>query len=87
MAEHLDVSGVASLMERSLQNLGTSFAHNDVGQNCCVLEDVFMIILIKLWRKKRRSTHTAIGQNGCKSDHESGILETNSFADMLFSDD
>ena len=55
--QHLDVSGVASLMERFLQNPGTSSAHIDVGQICCVLDEVFMIILIKLWRKKRCSTH------------------------------
>ena len=48
---------VASLMERFLQNPGTSSAHIDVGQIRCVLDDVFMIILIKLWRKKRCNTH------------------------------
>ena len=49
--------GVTSLMERSLQNPGTSFARIDVGQICCVHDDVFMIILIKLRKKKLRSTH------------------------------
>ena len=39
--------GVISLMEHFLQNLGTSSAHVDVGQICCVLDDVSMIILIK----------------------------------------
>ena len=57
VAEHLNVSGVASLMERFLQNPGTLSAHIDVGRTCCALDDVFMIILIKLWRKKRCSTH------------------------------
>ena len=55
--EHLDVSGVVSLMERSLQNLGTSSVHIDVGQICSVPDDVFMTILIDPWRKKRCSTH------------------------------
>ena len=44
-------------MERFLQNPGTSSPHIDGGQFCCVLDDVLMIILIKLWRKKRCSTH------------------------------
>ena len=44
-------------MERFLQNPGTSSPRIDGGQICCVLDDVFMIILIKLWRKKRCSTH------------------------------
>ena len=52
MAEHLDVSGVASLMERFLQNPGTSSAHIDVGQICCVLDDVFMIILHQTLEKE-----------------------------------
>ena len=37
-------------MERFLQNPGTSSARIDVGQICCVVHDVFMIILIKPWR-------------------------------------
>ena len=37
VAEHLDVSGVASLMECFLQNPSSSSAHIDVGQTCCVL--------------------------------------------------
>ena len=41
---------------RSLQNPGTSSARIDVGQICSVLDDVFMIVLIKPWRKKRGST-------------------------------
>ena len=44
-------------MERFPQNLGASSAHIDVGQICCVPDDVFVIILTKLWRKKRRSAH------------------------------
>ena len=47
VAEHLDVSGGALLMERCLQNPGTSFVHIDVGQHCCVHDYVFMIILIE----------------------------------------
>ena len=43
-------------MERFLQNPGTSSAHIDLGQICHVPDDVFMIILVKLWRKKRRNT-------------------------------
>ena len=49
--------GVASLMELFLQNPGTPSVHIDVSQICFVLDDVLMIILIKLWRKKRRSEH------------------------------
>ena len=56
MADHLDVSGVASLMECFLQNPVSSFAHIDVGLICCVLDDVFMITLIKCWRRKRCDT-------------------------------
>ena len=48
---------VASLMESFFQNPGTSSVHIDFGQICCVLDDVFMIILIELWKKKRCSTH------------------------------
>ena len=44
-------------MERSLQNPGVSFVRIDVGQICCVHEDVFMIIFIKLGTKKSRCTH------------------------------
>ena len=36
MVEHLDVSGVTSLMERFLQNPGTLSVRIDVGQICCV---------------------------------------------------
>ena len=57
VVEHLDFSGVALLMERSLPNPGTSFVRTDVGQICCVPEDVVMIILTKLTRKKRCSVH------------------------------
>ena len=32
-------------------------AHIDVGQICYVPDDVFMVTLIKHWRKKRCSTH------------------------------
>ena len=53
MADHLDVSAVASLVEYFLQHPGSSSAHIDVGQICCVVDDVFMITLIKLWRTKR----------------------------------
>ena len=73
-------------MERSLQNPGTSFVRIDGGQICCVPDDVFMIILIKI-RKRNVAVHTRIGQNSCERDHESGILETNSFTGMLFDDD
>ena len=48
--------GVNSLMEIFLQNPGTLSVRKDVGQICCAPDDVFMIILIKPWRKKR-STH------------------------------
>ena len=37
--------------------LSSKSCHIDVGQICCVPDDVFMIILIKHWRKKRCSTH------------------------------
>ena len=57
VAEHMDVSGVASLMECFLQNPSSSSAHIDVGQICCVPDDVFMITLIKRWKEKRCSTH------------------------------
>ena len=40
--EHLEV---LSLMKVSLQNPGTSSLHIDVGQICCVPDDVIMIIL------------------------------------------
>ena len=56
---------VISLMEHFLQNLGTSSAHVDVGQICCVLDDVSMIILIKYWRKKS-AVHTATSQNSLR---------------------
>ena len=49
--------GVTSLMVCFLQNPGSSSADIDVGQIYCVLDDVFMITLIKHWRKKRCSTH------------------------------
>ena len=57
LEEHLDVSGVTSLMEVSRQNHGTLSVRIDVGQICCVPDDVFMITLIECWRKKRRNTH------------------------------
>ena len=47
---------VISLMVHFLPNLGTSSAHVDVGQICCVLDDVSMIIPIKHWRKKLQYT-------------------------------
>ena len=68
------------------KNPGTSSVRVDVGQICCVPDDVLMIILIKPWRKKR-CMHTSIGQKSCERDHESGIHETNSFTCMLFNDD
>ena len=37
--------------------------------------------------KRNVAVHTAISQDSCKRDHESGILETNSFTDVLVSDD
>ena len=77
--------GVNSLMEIFLQNPGTLSVRIDVGQICCAPDDVFMIILIKPWRKKR-STHLNWSKQ-LQRDHESGILETNSFTDMLFSDE
>ena len=55
--EHLDVSVVTSLMEICLQSPGTLSVHIDVGQICCVPDDVFMIILTKHLRKKRCNTH------------------------------
>ena len=36
VGEHLDASGVISLMEVSLQNPGTSSVHIDVGIRCAV---------------------------------------------------
>ena len=42
VGEHLDVSGVVSLMEVSLQNPVTSLVHIGVGQICCVPDDVFI---------------------------------------------
>ena len=57
VGEHLDVSGVISLMDVSLQNPGTLSVHIVIGQICRVPEDVFMTTLIKRWREKRRSTH------------------------------
>ena len=49
--------GVNSLMEIFLQKSWVPMSvRKDVGQICCVPDDVFMIILIKPWRKKR-STH------------------------------
>ena len=54
-----------SLMERSLQNPGTSVVHIDVAQICFVPYDVFMIILIKTSRKNV-AVHTAVGQDSCK---------------------
>ena len=76
--------GVASLMERFLQNPGTSSPHIDGGQ-----------ILLCSRRCLHDHPHQALEkemlqytpQNSCKRDHESGILETNSFTDVLFSHD
>ena len=48
---------VASLMDFFFQNPGSSSVHIDVGQICCVLDDDFMITLIKRWRRKRCDTH------------------------------
>ena len=55
------------------------------------------ILVVFLWLVKQDwceaileqmcTVHTAIGQNSCKRDYESGILETNSCTDVLFSDD
>ena len=56
--EHLDVSVVTSLMEICLQSPGTLSVHIDVGQICCVPDDVFMIILIKHLRKKETLQYT-----------------------------
>ena len=39
------------------KNPGSSSAHIDVGQICCVRDDVFMITLIKRWTRKRCDTH------------------------------
>ena len=47
VGEHLDVSRVATLVEASLPKPGTSSVLIDVGQICCVLDDVFMITFIK----------------------------------------
>ena len=41
MGEHLDASGVLSLGSVSLQNLGTSSVRIDVGQICCVPDNLF----------------------------------------------
>ena len=78
VADHPDVSGVASLMECFLQNPGSASDHIDVGQICCLSSNV---------GEGNVAIHTADGQDCCKRDHESGILETNSFTDLLFSDD
>ena len=48
--------GVFSELKEQFRS-GRTPAHIDVGQICCVLDDVFMITLIKCWRKKRCSTH------------------------------
>ena len=66
-------------MERSLQNPGTSSVRIDVGQSCCVPDDVL--------HKKRCGTHRDWFRHSVERDHESGILETNSFTGMLFNDD
>ena len=76
----------ASLMECFLQNPGTSSARIDVGQIRYVPYDVFMITLIVCW-KRNVAIHTAICQDSCRRDHESGILEKKSFTDVLFSND
>ena len=55
--EHLDVSGVISLVEVSFfKNPGILSVHIVVGQICYVPDHV-LIILIKRWRNKQYSTH------------------------------
>ena len=44
--------GVASLVVCFLEDLGSSSAHIDVGQICDVPDDVFMITLIKRWKRE-----------------------------------
>ena len=56
----------------SLQNPDASSVHIDVGQICCVPDDVFMIILIKHWRNKRCNTHRNWSRSVVKEDHGSG---------------
>ena len=85
MVEHLDVSGVTSLMERSLQNPGTSPVRIHVGQVCCVPDDVFMFILIKtLERESLQYTPQLVKT---VVNHESGIFETISFSGTLSDED
>ena len=43
--------------QRSVQNPGTAPVRIDIGQICCVPDAFFIIILVKLWREKRCSTH------------------------------
>ena len=45
-----------SLNKVSLQNLDTLSVHSDVGQMCCVPDDVFMITLIKRWKETSQCT-------------------------------
>ena len=66
LGAHLDVSGVIALMEISLQNRGTSSVRVDVGQNWRVPDDVFMITLIKRWRKKCHNPHRNLSRQWCK---------------------
>ena len=74
MEEHLDFSGVTSLMESFLQNPEKKSVHIDVDQICCVPDDVFMIILIK--QRKNVAVHTSTLQDSCERDQ---ILESTSF--------
>ena len=84
MGQHLDVSEVISLMDVSLQNLGSLSVDVNVGHICCVPDDVFMISFIERWRKKRCSTHPR--QHSCERDDEGGVFDANSFLGVLFND-
>ena len=58
-------------MERSLQNPGASFVRIDVGQICCVPDDVFTIILINQTLEKETSQCTPqLVKTVCERDHE-----------------
>ena len=47
---------VTLLNEVSLQNPGSLSVRIDVGQMCCVPDDVFMITLIKSWKETSQCT-------------------------------
>ena len=66
------------------EHLDVSF-HTDVGQVCCVLDDVSMITLIKRRRKTCCNTHRNSSRLLLKN-HANGVLETMSFQGMLFND-